>query len=330
MTQPDEKIVLTGATGFVGGHLWPELERRGYAVTGMTRHPQSARERFPKRAWVYGDVEDPDSLAAALRGCRAAFYLVHSMSGGGKDYRAREIESAKHFSHAAAQAGLERIIYLGGVAAGALSEHLRSRVEVGQTLRAGAVAAVELRASMIIGHGSESWLIVRDLAARLPFMVLPRWLNSHTEPIAIDDVTTALADALRLPLDGSQCFDLPGPEALSGEQILRRTAQQLGLQEPVMVKVPVLTPWLSSHWVRFVTRAEWSVAREIVVGLTEDLLAQDRRFWELTGHEDLIPFNAAASRALEAEAQGQPEAGSFWRSVETKVRSWRAAPSSSP
>ena len=327
MTQPGEKIVLTGATGFVGGHLWPELERRGYAVTGMTRRPQSARERFPKRAWVYGDVEDPDSLAAALRGCRAAFYLVHSMSGGGKDYRAREIESAKHFSHAAAQAGLERIIYLGGVAAGDLSEHLRSRVEVGQTLRAGAVATVELRASMIIGHGSESWLIVRDLAARLPFMVLPRWLNSHTEPIAIDDVTTALADALRLPLDGSQSFDLPGPEALSGEQILRRTAQQLGLQEPVMVKVPVLTPWLSSHWVRLVTRAEWSVAREIVVGLTEDLLARDRRFWELTGHQDLIPFNAAASRALEAEAQGQPQAGSFWRFVETTVRSWRAAPS---
>lgn len=327
MTQLGGKVLLSGATGFVGRHLWPELERRGYDVSGMTRDPQSARERSPNRAWVYGDVEARDSLAAAMRGCQAAFYLVHSMSSGGKDYRAREIESAKNFRRAAAQAGLERIIYLGGVAAGALSEHLRSRVEVGQTLRGGAVAAVELRASMIIGYGSESWLIVRDLAARLPVMVLPRWLNSRTEPIAIDDVTAALADALRLSVNGSQCFDLPGPEALSGEQILRRTAQQLGLREPVMVKVPVLTPWLSSHWVRFVTRAEWSVAREIVVGLTDDLLARDRRFWELTGHQDLIPFDAAASRALEEESQGPPEADSFWRSVESTVRSWRGAPS---
>jgi uncharacterized protein YbjT (DUF2867 family) len=207
-------------------------------------------------------------------------------------------------------------VYLGGVApAGPGSEHLRSRLEVGETLRAGPVKTIELRASMIVGHGSLSWLIVRDLAARLPVMVLPQWLKSRTEPVAIGDVVIALVRALDLPLATSACFDLPGPLALSGKEILEETARVMGLPHPRMIEVPLLSPRLSSLWVRFVTRAKWSVAREVVVGLTDDLLARDDRFWRLIDHPNRLTFAEAARVALSAERRQQPVAGT-WGAIE--------------
>jgi uncharacterized protein YbjT (DUF2867 family) len=154
---------------------------------------------------------------------------------------------------------------------------------------------------MIIGHGSLSWRIVRDLAARLPVMVLPAWLRSRTEPVAIDDVVAALCGALELPLRESRCFDIPGPEVLSGKQILERAAAALGRQRPRTLSIPLLTPRLSSLWVRLVTRASWSVARELVVGLTQDLLASDDRYWQLIGHPHRASFAAAARQALSQE-----------------------------
>jgi uncharacterized protein YbjT (DUF2867 family) len=154
---------------------------------------------------------------------------------------------------------------------------------------------------MIIGHGSLSWLIVRDLVARLPVMVLPSWLRSRTEPVAIDDVVAALVAAVAVPAGASASFDLPGPDALSGRQILEEAARQMHLAPPLAIEVPVLTPRLSSHWVRFVTRADWTVAREVVVGLTHDLLARDDRFWRDIGHTHRLSFGEAASRALAAE-----------------------------
>jgi uncharacterized protein YbjT (DUF2867 family) len=193
--------------------------------------------------------------------------------------------------------------------------HLRSRVEVGEVLRAGTVPTLELRASMIIGRGSLSWVIVRDLAARLPVMVLPRWLTSRTEPVAIDDVVAALVGALSVPLAASACFDVPGPEALSGREILDRTASVLGLHRPRMIEVPFLTPRLSSWWVRLVTRADWSVAREIVVGLTHDLLARDDRFWAAIDRGPRIGFDEAARRAVLDEQQDGPVTGA-WGAVE--------------
>jgi uncharacterized protein YbjT (DUF2867 family) len=209
-------------------------------------------------------------------------------------------------------------VYLGGVApagSGSGSEHLRSRLEVGETLRAGPVKTIELRASMIVGHGSLSWLIVRDLAARLPVMVLPQWLKSRTQPVAIGDVVTALVRALDLPLPTSACFDLPGPLALSGKEILEETARVMGLPHPRMIEVPLLSPRLSSLWVRFVTRAKWSVAREVVVGLAEDLLARDDRFWQLIDHPNRLTFAEAARVALAAERRQQPTAGT-WGAIE--------------
>jgi uncharacterized protein YbjT (DUF2867 family) len=299
---PARRLLLTGATGFVGRALWPILARAGYEVRCLTRHVDSARRHWPDRHWVEGDVADPVSLARALAGCDAGFYLVHGMAEGDHDYRRREVAAAEGFARTAAAVGLGRIVYLGGLEPRKhASEHLRSRLEVGEVLRAGAVPTVELRASMIIGHGSLSWLIVRDLAARLPVMVLPRWLESRTEPVAIDDVVVALVRALDLELKASECFDLPGAEVLSGRQILERTAAVMGLHRPLMIEVPVLSPRLSSHWVRFVTRANWAVAQEVVLGLTEDLLARDARYWQRIGHVERMRFDEAARRALAAE-----------------------------
>jgi uncharacterized protein YbjT (DUF2867 family) len=308
-------LLLTGATGFVGRAALPALQNRGWRVRGLTRDATRARARSRGLEWVQGDVSDPSACARALHGCLAALYLVHSI-GAGADYQGQEVRSAETFAAAAAAAGVERVVYLGGVApGGGGSEHLRSRLEVGTALRAGTVRTLELRASMIVGAGSLSWLIVRDLAARLPVMVLPRWLQSRTEPVAIDDVIIALTRGLDLPLEANAWFDVPGPHVLSGKQILDETARAMGLSRPLTIDVPLLTPKLSSLWVRFVTRADWQVAREIVVGLAEDLLARDDRYWHLIEHRRLQTFSTAARRALDAERQGPPMRGA-WGALE--------------
>jgi uncharacterized protein YbjT (DUF2867 family) len=312
---PQRTLLLTGATGFVGSAVRPALAANGWNVRCLTRDAAAARTREPQLDWVQGDVGDEASCARALHGCRAALYLVHGI-GEGADYHQREVMAAATFSKAAAAAGLERIVYLGGVApAGTGSDHLRSRLDVGEALRSGTVKTIELRASMIIGQGSLSWLIVRDLAARLPVMILPRWLKSRTQPVAIDDVVIALVRALEVPLEASAWFDVPGPDTLSGKEILEETSQVMGLKHPRMLSVPLLSPRLSSLWVRLVTRAKWSVAREVVIGLTEDLLARDDRFWALIGHTRRLTFAAAAKLALDAERLAGPLQGA-WGAVE--------------
>ena len=313
--QPERSLLLTGATGFVGGAARLALAREGWRLRCLTRDAARAKKRDPTLDWVQGDVADAASCARALEGCQAAVYLVHGI-GEGVDYHGHEVMAAATFSKAAAAAGVERIVYLGGVApVGKGSDHLRSRLDVGEALRAGSVKTVELRASMIVGHGSLSWLIVRDLTARLPFMVLPRWLKSRTQPVAIDDVVLALVRAIELPLGASAWFDIPGPVTLSGKEILKETAGVMGLRHPSMIEVPLLSPRLSSHWVRFVTRAQWSVAREVVVGLTEDLLARDDHFWELIGHPHRSSFAEAAKRALDAE-RGDDRVQGAWGAIE--------------
>lgn len=315
-------IFLTGATGFVGARLHPLLRARG-GVRCLTRDARKAAARFPDRQWIEGDIADEATIARALEGCSAAYFLVHDV-GASADYAARESAAASAFARAAASAGIERIIYLGGVLPdGPIpSQHLRGRSRVGEILMSGRVPALELRASMIIGYGSLSFLIVRDLAARLPFMILPRWLDSRTEPIAIDDVLAALTGALDIPLTESQSFDIPGPEILSGRQILMRTATALGLRTPAVIRVPVLTPRLSSLWVRFVTRAEWSVAREIVIGLTTDLVARNSRYWQLIGDPRRTPFEEAARKAIEEERAAEAPPGA-WGAIEKWMRAFR-------
>src|SRR3954454_16482389 len=195
-----KRILLTGATGFVGRAVAKRLVAAGWYVRCLTRqHP--AQRDSPSVEWMQGDLSRADDCARCLDGCEAAIYLVHSL-GEGANLQQREVASAAGFATAAARAGVGRILYLGGIApAGGASEHLRSRLAVGETLRNGSVPAIELRASMIIGQGSLSWVIVRDLAARLPVMILPSWLRSRTQPVAIDDVVIALVAAAGMPVE---------------------------------------------------------------------------------------------------------------------------------
>ena len=301
MPANDRKILITGATGFIGRALLSALCARGQTVVAASRQPAAAASGAADVEWRTFDLLRPETLSDALRGIRVAYYLVHSMGGGRADFRALENRAAHAFVVSAASAGVERIVYLGGPAPpGRPSEHLRSRLEVGEILRGGPVPAVELRASMVIGNGSASWQIVRDLAMRLPLMILPKWLKSRTRPVALDDVLLALAAAAELPLEGSAWFDLPGPEVLNGRQILERIAALRG-RRILAIDVPLLTPQLSALWLKLVTRTDYTLARELVLGLGEDLLPEDERFWQLIRHSPLVSFDDAARRALASE-----------------------------
>jgi uncharacterized protein YbjT (DUF2867 family) len=293
-------VLVTGATGFVGRALVQALVVRGQKVAAASRRPPRDTGSDGV-AWRRCDLSLPESLPGAFAGIRVAYYLVHSMGKGATHFRELERQAAQAFAQAARAAGVERIVYLGGPAPpGPPSEHLRSRLEVGEILRAGPVRVVELRASMVIGCGSASWQIVRDLAVRLPVMVLPKWLGSRTRPVALDDVIEALIAAADLPLEQSEWFDVPGPETISGQQILERIAALRG-RHFLALKVPLLTPRLSALWLRLITRTDFTLARELVMGLQEDLLPKDERFWQLIGHTQLVPFDVAARRALAAE-----------------------------
>jgi uncharacterized protein YbjT (DUF2867 family) len=290
--------LVTGASGFVGSALVPALQARGFRVLATSRRPRAPTNDVE---WRTCDLLDPASLPAAFEGARVAYYLVHSMGGDASNFRDLERRTAEAFVASAAKAGIERIVYLGGPAPpGVPSEHLRSRLEVGEILRAGPVSVVELRASMVVGYGSASWQIVRDLAVRLPVMVLPKWLASRTRPVALQDVVAALVAAADLPLSHSEWFDLPGPEVMSGQQILERIAALRG-RHFLALKVPFLSPQLSALWLRLITRTDFALARELVLGLQQDLLPKDERFWSLIDHEQLMSFDAAARYALASE-----------------------------
>ncbi len=295
------KVLVTGGTGFVGQALLGALVAAGHEVRATTRD-LSRVTRAPRVEWVRCDISDRTDVARALEGIDAAYFLVHGMGGGRHDYATKERRSAALFAEAAERAAVKRIIYLGGVApAGRPSEHLKSRLEVGEILRAGSVPTLELRASMIIGKGSASWQIVRDLAMRLPAMLLPAWTASRTCPVAIEDVTVALVRGLELPLAASAWYDIPGPEVLSGREVLLRIAALRGRRVPSL-RVPFLSVSLSSWWLKLVTRADFSLARELVLGFTDDLLPHDARYWKEIDYQPQWTFDRAARAAIEQES----------------------------
>ncbi len=304
-TPTDAPVLITGATGFVGARLVPVLARAGLPLRCASRDPERARAAHPAHPWVRLDVADLASCRAAVAGCRAAVYLVHAMGGVGGDYTHREARGAATFAEAAREAGLERIVYLGGVVprSGPVSRHLESRMLTGQILRSGATPCVELRAGMIIGAGSASFRIVRDLSVRLPVMVRPRWLETRSQPIAIDDVVTAIAFALDAPDLGTGSLDLPGPETLSGSEIIDRVAALRGTR-PLSVDVPLLSPRLSGYWINAVTRADRHVASELIEGMLSDLVADDDGLWQLLPEHRRTTFDEAVRRALADEERG--------------------------
>lgn len=298
----DTTVLVTGATGFVGARVFPALQKLGYRVIGGSRDPEKAAQKYPERTFRRLELRDEASVRAALVGCQAAVYLVHSMATG-RDYETEEQQSATGFRAAAADAGLERIIYLGGMPPnGKPSRHLRSRMATGELLRAGRVPTIELQATMVIGSGSESFGMVRDLAARLPVMMLPSWSKSLTEPIAIADVTYAICAAMTRVKAESRAYPLPGPEILSARAILARTAQAMG-RSPRMYYLPLISPKLSSYWIRLVTRSDHHVTDELVEGLRTDILAPDAGFWKACPEHVRQSFDEAVKSALGEEEE---------------------------
>lgn len=313
-------IVVAGASGFVGSLLVARLRALGREVRCGTRDPARARRLQPHLPWVRLDVDEPASMEAALLGASALVYLVHQMRGHHADLDQTEVAAAKRVVAAAERAQLRRIVYLGGPQPpGVPSPHLAARLATGACLRAGRVPAIELRAGMIVGAGSESWTIVRDLALRLPLMVLPTWLERRSEPIGIDDVVTAVVHALDLPLSASAVYDLPGPEALSGRDLLRRIAGQAGFRA-TMIQLPLLTPSVSSHWIRLVTRADYGIARQLVAGLTTDLVALGPTFWDRCPELPRTTLDDAIRRALLAEpAAAMGPVGRAWEATVARL-----------
>lgn len=281
---PDAPLVLlTGATGYVGGRLRSRLERGGRRLRLMTRRPRQLAPRVARTTEVVGgDVQDSASLAAALEGVHTAYYMVHSMAAG-TDYREADRRGAEAFGAAARAAGVARIVYLGGLGAEErLSGHLHSRQEVGRVLAASGVPTLELRASIIIGSGSTSFEMIRALVDRLPVMVTPRWVGTMTQPIAIEDVLAYLVEAADLDLPDSRVVEIGGADRVSYGELMREYARQRGLRR-LMVPVPVLTPRLSSLWLGLVTPVYARVGRELVEGLRNETVVRDPSAQELFG-----------------------------------------------
>jgi uncharacterized protein YbjT (DUF2867 family) len=259
-------ILVTGATGYIGGRLLRRLEEGGRRVRCMVRHPDGLRSTRPTTEVVYGDCLDEPSLVPALADVHTAYYLVHSM-GAGSRFAALDRQAASSFGQAAARAGVRRIIYLGGLGdEHSDSAHLRSRVETGDALRAGGVPVVEFRSSIVIGAGSLSFEMIRALVERLPVMVCPRWVETPTQPIAVDDVLAYLEAALDVPAGTKGIFEIGGPQVVSYGDMMREYARLRGLRR-VLLPVPVLTPHLSGLWLALVTPAQARVGRALVEGL---------------------------------------------------------------
>jgi uncharacterized protein YbjT (DUF2867 family) len=276
-------VLLTGATGYVGGRLLPLLVAEGWRVRCLARQPEHLSPRVPAGVEVVqGDLLDAASLAAAMQGVTAAFYLVHSMSATG-DFETQDRLAAENFAGAAEVAGVARIIYLGGLGEDEpdLSAHLRSRHEVGERLRAHAVPVIEFRASIVIGSGSLSYEMIRALVERLPVMVMPRWVRVTAQPIAIGDVLAYLGAALALKLDGSIIVEIGGPDQVSYGALMREYARQRRLRR-WMIPVPLLTPRLSSLWLGLVTPLYARVGRKLVDSLRHPTVVRNdsaqRRF----------------------------------------------------
>lgn len=303
------KVLVFGASGYVGTHLVPHLRAHGADVRAAARR----RATLEARNWagvelVEADALVPASLGAALDGIDVAYYLVHSMAAG-RDFPALDREAAANFRDAAAQAGVKTIVYLGGLRpSGNASTHLASRGETGDILREGNVPVIELRAGIIIGPGSAAFEIIRDLVFHLPAMVTPQWVRSRAQPIALEDVLEYLGRIGDFAEAAGRIYDVGGPEVLTYEALIRQFGDLVG-RRPLIVPVPVLTPRLSSYWLNFVTAVPTNIARALIDGLAHDVLADDAAIRRLIPL-DLKTYRAAAEAALAIERAGA--AGTRW------------------
>jgi uncharacterized protein YbjT (DUF2867 family) len=303
---------VTGATGYIGGRLAPRLVERGYRVRCLARNAGKLRARpwagYKRVEIVEGDAADEDRLSTAMRGCLAAYYLVHSMDAAGPEYRRRDLELAETFGRAAMKGGVPRIIYLGGLGetGEGLSEHLSSRREVEIALGRGGVPVTVLRAAMIIGSGSASFEILRYLVERLPIMITPRWVSTESQPIAVRDVLYYLIAALETPATTGKTLDIGGPDVWSYAKVMREMAAALRLRRRVVIPVPVLTPRLSSLWIHLVTPLHASIARPLAEGLKNRVVCRSDEALRLMPHQCLT-IREAMDAALAKVHAGEIE-----------------------
>ena len=297
--------LVTGATGYVGGRLVPQLLDAGARVRCMTRSAARLRDQpWIERVEVFeGDVSDPDAVRRALEGVDVAYYLIHSMMSGAR-FEQTDRQAARSFADAAAAVGLARLVYLGGLASdegNPLSAHMRSRAEVGRILQSSGVPTIVLRAAVILGSGSASFEMLRYLTERLPLMVTPRWVASRVQPIAIRDVLRYLVDSAYLPAAVSGAFDIGGPEVLTYQQMMYRYAQLAELGPRRIVRVPVLSPRLSSYWIGLVTPIPSTLARPLVDSLRHDAVCRDHSIAQHIPDPParLIGFDEAVRLALQ-------------------------------
>jgi uncharacterized protein YbjT (DUF2867 family) len=273
--EADGRVLLTGATGYVGGRLLRALEELGLPVRCMVRRPEALSGRAAAQTEIIrGDILDPDSLHEALAGVTTAFYLVHSLAAP-EPFADADRRGAEQFAAAARANGVSRIVYLGGLGAEHdVSTHLESRHEVGRILRESGVPTIEFRASVVIGSGSASFEIVRSLVDRSPVLLIPRWVVSRTQPIAIEDVLAYLLAALDLELEGSRLFEIGGPDRVAYADLMREYARQVGLRRAT-IHVPLATPRISGLWLSVVTPVYASIGRELIESLRNDTLVRD-------------------------------------------------------
>ena len=291
------RILVAGSSGFVGRRLCPALTESGHEVRAMTRHPETYEGAGEP---VQADVHDGASLAAAAAACDAAYYLVHSLDDA--NFRQRDAKAARAFGYAAANAGLERIVYLGGLGDDDddLSAHLRSRREVEQMLGSYGVPVTTLRAGIIVGHGGISWELTRQLVDHLPAMIAPRWVRTRTQPIAIDDVVRYLVGVLEVPDAADRAFDVGGPDVLEYVDMMRRVAAIKG-RPLVVVPVPLLTPGLSSRWLSLVTDLDTQTGRSLVDSMRNEVVVRDDSIRALVPFEPMGYDDAVRAALAERE-----------------------------
>jgi len=315
----DGPVLLTGATGYIGGRLLRHFEEAGRHVRCLARNPRHVRTTRSTTEVVRGDCLDEESLDRALTGVDTAYYLVHSMSAGG-DFAEVDRRAAANFGRAAARAGVRRIIYLGGLAdqAGSLSTHLQSRAETGSVLRDSGVPVIEFRASIVVGAGSLSFQMIEALVERLPVMVCPRWVSTLTQAIAVDDVIAYLSAALDRPATASEVFEIGGPDIVSYGDIMREYAKLRGLRR-WLLPVPLLTPHLSGLWLALVTPAQARVGRALVEGLKNPTVVKSPAAFAAFPIAPM-PLRAALTRAIEGAARSRQK-------VDTRTTILNAPPS---
>ncbi len=306
-----DPILVTGATGYVGGRLIPALLEAGYQVRAMARNLEKMGCRpwsgNPRVQMVQGDVLDLESLTRAASGCGSAFYLVHSMIAQKEKFAAADRRAAQNMVSAAANAGLKRIIYLGGLAEtrdGVLSKHLQSRIEVAKILQAGPVPTTDLRTPMILGSGSASFEILRYLVERLPVMTTPRWVRSLNQPIAIRNVITYLVGCLEHSETIGQTYDIGGPDILTYRDLLDIYSEEARLPKRWIIPVPVLTPTLSALWIHLISPVPKAIALPLTEGLTSDAVCTENRIQSIIPQK-LLSCREAIRMALDRIEQEQ-------------------------